>query len=1269
MNSTTSFRNALAKIALILSFGVVVFAGESILEVATNTVMPADASYCSGCGGGWLVHLDGGGGGGGGGGGDGGGGGGFTPYCTLTLSQNGTQQYILSWTAPYATSFSIDRGIGAVTPAAGGTQIIGINAGGVYTGTAVTPYGTVQCSTTYTPPPPTCTLTSQSMVDGAATLSWTTVNGTTFSINQGIGSVTPVSAGTRSVAPTVTTTYTGTVVGAGGTATCSTTVVYTPPGACKLEITKTVNKTSVTPGEQVEYTISFVNSGGAKCTGSGVKVMDTVDPRLTYVVGSETHSSNVTAGYMTTDVYLASDRTLRWNAWDLDPGETGWVKWTGTVATPTQCSETIPNKAKITSFEYQNFTQFVESNQVDITVSKNCNTVPYCTLSALPSTVYANESSTLTWTTLNATSISIDQGVGSVSPVAFGSKTVNVPSTKTYTATVTGPGGTATCSTTVTVVTPPTQTCGLDIALVLDTSNSIDAGELAQMKGAFNNFVDVLIPATPTQFSVTKFDILAQVLQGFTTSGVTTKNAINGATTGSWTNWEQGLLVANGTYDPRPSIPNVILFASDGRPNHKGNPAQNVGETAALNAAVTAANSIKASGTRIITLGIGDNLSAANLQSISSPGDYYTTADFSTLGSTLQNLAGELCGGTITVKKIIDADGNLSTTNDQTPGENWTFTVAGNQRTTAQNGMTMPVEVTPGTYSVTESQQSGYSLVGATCTGGVQNGSLSGSTVSGIQVGGSSIVSCVFYNKPSQHTPLCTLSATPSNVGSGNASTLSWTTVNASSITIDQGIGSKTPISAGSVVVNPTTTTTYTATVVGPGGTVNCQTTVTVNTPGPSCTLSVSRSQIRTGESVTVSWTSTNATEGFISGGVGSTSPVSAGTSIDIFPPDDTTYTGTFKGPQGTVSCSVFVDVQTGGGGCQGNCGGGGLNQPNVVMFQKPGDAPLAFVSLSQIPYTGFSAGPALTAIFWFAVMMLAALSTYFVMGRGGLQFVLGNAFQLVGVVVDSEDRNEYSPARAMPQTTAHAESGAYNMSATVAAAPVTVAPAQVQRANDGIPEINDVIESRAHAAGVLMSPEAIQMTLALSADRGEMLRMFGDILNEAVKTIPREDGWILLTSDRFDQIKNRTPKAPTLATPTQTPSVEEILASVMTPQPAKRNVEMPMASADDQSVVMNLARTILSGDREQAYATARTLEANGANATSVMTIIATAFDQLFRARRHGTTTELTMAAQSMSDESLAKIVEIFAHGMDHGYANAYTGLKLAIAQAFEARA
>jgi len=78
---------------------------------------------------------------------------------------------------------------------------------------------------------------------------------------------------------------------------------------------------------------------------------------------------------------------------------------------------------------------------------------PTVTLTAEPSTVEKGQSVTLSWTSQNATDLSLDQGVGKVQ--AQGSTTVTPQDSTTYTLTATGPGGTQTATARVTVTAPP----------------------------------------------------------------------------------------------------------------------------------------------------------------------------------------------------------------------------------------------------------------------------------------------------------------------------------------------------------------------------------------------------------------------------------------------------------------------------------------------------------------------------------------------------------------------------------------------------------------------------------------------------------------------------------------------------------------------------------------------------------------------------------------------------------------------------------------------
>lgn len=311
------------------------------------------------------------------------------------------------------------------------------------------------------------------------------------------------------------------------------------------------------------------------------------------------------------------------------------------------------------------------------------------------------------------------------------------------------------------------QSCGLDIALVMDESSSI-FGEgvvtgpnmFPTMQTAMKSFVDAFA-GTPTQFALIDFGTNAFLRTSFTSDTEAVKALIDqpglGGSFGTeFTNWEQALAVAHNQF-PNRSNPDLVVFASDGNANKFGNPAEPPGgerdETGAVAAAADVANDMKSDGITILPFAIGVALDIENLEAISGAGDVVET-DFDTLAEDLAALATELCGGTISVTKFIDEDGNLGNVDDITPGEGWTFTVAGNQVVTDANGQTMPVEVDPGTYSVSEELQlqEGFELADAFCTlmsnGNIEVGTLEGNAIVGIEVGNEDIVSCVFYNTP-----------------------------------------------------------------------------------------------------------------------------------------------------------------------------------------------------------------------------------------------------------------------------------------------------------------------------------------------------------------------------------------------------------------------------------------------------------------------------------------------------------------------------------------
>ena len=336
---------------------------------------------------------------------------------------------------------------------------------------------------------------------------------------------------------------------------------------------------------------------------------------------------------------------------------------------------------------------------------------------------------------------------------------------------------------------PMPESCGVDMVLVIDTSTSIVAADRVKMKAAFSSFVDSVLPATPAKIAVVSFNTTATVNLKFSTDPATIKSAINAIGGSGYTNWEAALALAQIQF-PSDGKPHLIVFTSDGDPttSDTGGPVVTTQPNNHLNPAIIKANAAWTAGTRIITLGVGASVNVKNLIAISSADASYTATSFSTLSATLQDLVTKLCGGKIIITNYIDLDGNPATTNDQTLGGGWNFTVAGtNTVTDPVTGMTQPISIVgkSGPFDVLMVSKPGYVSVYVSCVNTTKNNEPVGTStvmdiINGINVTTDDIISCVFYNKPGL-PPTGTLTASDCVIPPGGKScntSLTWATQN-----------------------------------------------------------------------------------------------------------------------------------------------------------------------------------------------------------------------------------------------------------------------------------------------------------------------------------------------------------------------------------------------------------------------------------------------------------------------------------------------------------
>ena len=170
--------------------------------------------------------------------------------------------------------------------------------------------------------------------------------------------------------------------------------------------------------------------------------------------------------------------------------------------------------------------------------------------------------------------------------------------------------------------------------------------------------------------------------------------------------------------------------------------------------------------------------------------------------------------------------------------------------------------------------------------------------------------------------PSGVLTASSLSIQLGSSATLFWTTANAVSASIDQGVGALSPVPGGSVVVTPIVDTIYTMTVLGGVGSTPFETTVEI-TVGPATpvieSFSVAPTTIELGQSAILSWQSSNALSAEIDQGVGDVSvdgsetvtPDSAGTInyvLSVYPNLDKTGTPVTRSVSLTVvPCTLPV--------------------------------------------------------------------------------------------------------------------------------------------------------------------------------------------------------------------------------------------------------------------------------------------------------------------------------------------------------------------------
>ena len=367
----------------------------------------------------------------------------------------------LTWTTSRATSQSIDQGIGAV--AASGSRSVCPATDTTYTLSASGPGGHLSPSPAVTirvgdPAPSGGFEADPPAVDagGCSSLIWSILDATSVSLDQGIGNV--GASGSRSVCPAVTTTYTLTASGPGGSlrpalqATVSVAAVSPltgslaaePPTILRGECSRLLWSTTGAASRSINQGIGAVGASGSRpvcpnvsttytLSASGPGGTLTPEPTVTINVATPVPTGGLSADPLEIDSGECS--TLRWNTTDatsvsLNPG-IGSVDLTGSRDVCPSATTTYTLAATGPGGSLN------PPPAVTVTVRRP-GQAPTGTLTATAENIRRLECTTLVWSTADATLQSIT-GIGVVE--SSGTREVCPGQTFTYALSASGPGG------------------------------------------------------------------------------------------------------------------------------------------------------------------------------------------------------------------------------------------------------------------------------------------------------------------------------------------------------------------------------------------------------------------------------------------------------------------------------------------------------------------------------------------------------------------------------------------------------------------------------------------------------------------------------------------------------------------------------------------------------------------------------------------------------------------------------------------------------------
>lgn len=830
---------------------------------------------------------------------------------------------------------------------------------------------------------------------------------------------------------------------------------------------------------------------------------------------------------------------------------------------------------------------------------------PTCAFAASAYSVPQGTPLYLAWQSTNATSITIDNGVGAVSPAAIGNVVIKPNTTTTYSMTASGTGGSAVCHVTVTVV-PPAPPTGLVGSCVGTTAKISWTGSSADT--AYNVRINDTVDGWQDNVSCSSQSGNDICLDNYTS----TSKTFTGKPGHTYAFWVHGVNASGAVSAP-------VSGANFSCPGVPVTPPP----TCVLSASPTA---IATGGSSQLSWTSTNAASASLDNGIGAVAASNSSVTVHPTATTKYNLTVHGPGGSVVCSTTVTVTPNPPPSKPTcTLAANPTSINAGDASTltwTTSNATSFTIDHSVG--SVTPVPAGSKSVSPSVTT-----------TYTGTATGAGGTVTCaaaITVTPKPPGAPSCTLSASPTAVNSGDHTTLTWTTDNADTFTIDQGVGSVTPANAGSVSSKAiTSNTTFTGTAVSPTGVVaTCTAAVTVNTGGgggggPSCTMTASPSSYTRGGRATITWGGSEIANVDIDNGI-ATATTSSG-SVVVAPANlgTYTYTGTFHATNGqTLTCKASFTVtggSGGGGGCTSNCGGGGGGgTPSSVItlsaLPHATTQPLTYLYLSQIPYTGLDLGTFGTILYWVGLIGWSIALAYLVL-FGVLPYAK-RKLQAFGEQVASTLNAPAVPAMAYEGAQPH--------------------PAPVHRP--------------------VMRSEAEQDD---TTDRYSPYDGF--------KSFAREE--VLSVEDIVKGLSRASAPAQRVVAPAAAPEPAAPVEQAYIPEniPTAALVQSVHTEAAVPATVRGMVSAILERDKEAVFAALRMHVRGGGEPEALLTPALCMIDDVYRSRIDGTPCDenVSRLAARLDTPTLEKLVASLTTAIDASYATSVTGAKLALTRALAA--